>query len=331
MKYRNNSGSRKRTPWTDAETVSPLQSFIDTTNASNYARRHPALDTTGEVEMLNSFKATCCRRCGSENFQRYGKTGNGMIRYRCNDCGRTFCVTTNTIFDNHKVSISERLDFLLTIFGHGSFSLTSKSNRNAYNTTRYWIDKVFLVLKGYQDGIVLGDVVYIDETYLTVRKADIQENGLGEKYHGISRNKMCIGVGTDRTNVVCRFEKMGKPTVETTREAFAGHIRKGAVLRHDKEHSHSVPVKELGLISETWSSTELKHVPDKDNPLDPVNEACAMVKRFLRSHSGFLREDLQDYLNLFCFIVNPPNDKFRKVEDFISRALSFPVLLRYRD
>ncbi len=331
MKYRTNSGSRRRTPWTHGEAVSPLQAFIDSTNASNYERRHPALVSTGEVEMLNSFEVSSCRRCGSVDIHRYGRTGNGIARYRCGGCGRTFCSTTNTIFDGHKVSMSEWLDFLLLIFGYGSFALTSKSNRNAYNTTRYWMDKVFLVLRGSLDDIVLKGVVYIDETYLSVRKADIQENWLGERYPGISRNKMCIGVGTDGTRTVCVFEKIGKPTIESTRKAFHRHIEPGSMLRHDREHSHRTLVEELGLTSETWSSSELKGVPDKDNPLDPVNEVCAMLKRFLRAHSGFIRDDVQDYLNLFCFILNPPHDRFLKVEAFIKKALDFPVLLRYRD
>lgn len=162
MKYRTNSGSRRRTPWTHEEAVSPLQAFIDSTNASDYERRHPALVSTGEVEMLNSFEVSSCRRCGSVDIHRYGRTGNGIAR--------------------------------------------------------------------------------------------------------------------------CR-----------------------------------------------WSSSELKGVPDKENPLDPVNEVCAMLKRFPRSHSGFTRGDLQDCLNLFCFTVNPPHDRFLKVEAFIKRALDFPVLCRYRD
>lgn len=330
MKQKDDSGSRRRTPWTGAEAPSALQAFIDATNASNYERRHPSLASTGEAEMLNGFEATCCRRCGSKDFHRYGRTRNGVFRYRCRGCGRTFCITTNTIFDGHKVSVSEWLDFLLTIFGYGSFSLTSKTNRNAYNTTRYWMDKVFLVLKGCQDGVVLGGVVFIDETYVSVCKGDVQENGRGYEYPGISRNKMCIGVGTDRSRVVCIYEKTGKPTVASTREAFAGHIERGSTLRHDREHSHGALVDGLGLCSEAWSSKELMHMSDGDNPLDPINKVCAMLKRFLRAHSGFSRCDLQDYLNLFCFIVNPPHDRFRKVEAFLNLALHLPVLHRYR-
>jgi hypothetical protein len=89
---------------------------------------------------------------------------------------------TNTIFDSHKIPLSEWLDFLLSIFGYGSFSLVSKSNRNAYNTTRFWMDKVFLVLREYQDTLVLSGELQLDETYYKVSTR--QTKPMVVNYHG---------------------------------------------------------------------------------------------------------------------------------------------------
>ncbi|MDY5056571.1 MAG: hypothetical protein SPE84_04355 [Bullifex sp.] len=61
---------------------------------------------------------------------------------------------------------------------------------------------------------------------------------------------------------------------------------------------------ELLLQSETYNAKLLKGVPDKDNPLMPINRKCFFLKKFLNSHSGFDREELQNYLNLFAFIMN---------------------------
>lgn len=36
----------------------------------------------------------------------------------------------------------------------------------------------------------------------------------------------------------------------------------------------------------------------------PINRNCFFLKKFLNSHSGFDREELQNYLNLFAFIMN---------------------------
>ena len=55
-----------------------------------------------------------------------------------------------------------------------------------------------------------------------------------------------------------------------------------------------------------------------------------MHKKFLNAHSGFDREDLQGYLNLFCFIVNPPKNKYEKLEKLLNLALHNPKTLKYR-
>lgn len=325
------SKSRRKTLWTDKETATPLQATIDSWNQNNYYRRHPRITETGEVDLINSFEVSECPHCSSSNIIKFGYTNIGIRRYRCKDCGKTFTALTNTIFDSRKISLSEWVDFLLDLFDFFSFSQTSKGNRNAYNTTKYWVDKAFLVLRGYQNDIVLKDRVYLDETYYKVRKEDIQYNSAGEEYHGLSRNYICIGVACDETNVFCRKEGLGRPRMKRTLRTFSRHIEPGSTLVHDEDLSHSMLIKKLNLKSEAYRSADLYGLPDEDNPLDKVNEKCRLLKQFLREHSGFIRNQLQDFLNLFAFTMNPPHDKHAKIEKFIIRAMTCHVLHRYRD
>jgi len=55
-----------------------------------------------------------------------------------------------------------------------------------------------------------------------------------------------------------------------------------------------------------------------------------ILKAFLNSHRGFDRCLIQDYLNLFAFVSNPPQDMLEKVELVINLAFQNPKLLRYR-
>ena len=85
------------------------------------------------------------------------------------------------------------------------------------------------------------------------------------------------------------------------------------------------------FLEETvYTSEELKGLEDEDNPLDRINNIHALLKLFLDSHSGFLREDIQGYLDLFAFIMNPPFNKLRKVELFLEMAIKRKTQLRYR-
>jgi transposase-like protein/DNA-directed RNA polymerase subunit RPC12/RpoP len=325
------SKSRRRTPWSGVADATALQSFIDECTRNNYRKRHPKPTETGEAELLNSFDVNECRRCGSSEIRKFGYTPNGIRRYRCKECGRTFTVLTDTIFDSHKIPLTEWLDFLLSIFGHGSFNLVSKNNRNAYNTTRYWMDKVFLVLRDCQVGLVLREDIQLDETYYKVRQSDIETKEEGKQYRGLSRNQICIGIACDDTNVICFVEGKGKPTKQGTLQAFGSHIEHGATISHDMEQAHDPLITLLDLKSIEYDSREIKKLNDRENPLNRVNQYCRLLKQFLNAHSGFIRDDLQDYLNLFTFIMNPPNDKQEKVEKFMNRALNCRITHRYRD
>jgi hypothetical protein len=61
----------------------------------------------------------------------------------------------------------------------------------------------------------------------------------GKLLRGLSRNKMCIGVGCDdggRSYYV--YEGFGKTSGAKTLAAFGKHIAKGSLLVHDMEKGH---------------------------------------------------------------------------------------------
>lgn len=90
-------------------------------------------------------------------------------------------------------------------------------------------------------------------------------------------------------------------------------------------------MKELELQSKVYSSKELKGLEDNANPLNPVNDVHDRLKKFLNAHAGFSRKHIQDYMNLFAFVRNPPYDPLEKVELLLNLAFSNPKMLRYRD
>ena len=90
-------------------------------------------------------------------------------------------------------------------------------------------------------------------------------------------------------------------------------------------------VDKLNLISEAYSSEELRNIEDKDNPLAPVNDLHALAKNFMRQHGSYNRDNLQDWMNLLWFILNKPFDKYAKVLKFIELAINSPKRVKYRD
>ena len=298
--------SRRKTPWDGVTNLTPTQTFLKKNYDEYYKERHRKVGESDEAELVNSYVPLKCPYCGFENFKRNGYTNSGVRRYKC-ACKKAFLPTTGTIFDEHKLSISEWMEYCLNLFRHVSITADSWSNKNTFNTSRYWLQKLFLTLDGVQDTIVLGDTVWLDETYYCVRAEDVEYNEDGSKLRGISTNQIRI-VATDKQQTVFLLEGVGKPTQKRTYETFKNHIKPKSTLFHDNEAAHKKLVKELSLKSASYSSKELKGLLDKDNPLYPVNRAHAILKMFLNEHSGFKRDDLQGYLNLFALVTNPPHE-----------------------
>ena len=324
------SSSRRRTPWDDMDVLSELETFISSEYKDHYKARHLKLtDSQKEIILLNSYKPASCKICESTNFHKNGYTSNGIQRYKCNDCDQTFTILRNTIFENHKISLTEWIEFLLNLFGYSSINLNSKTNKNAPTTSKYWLAKVFLLLEDYQDGIILSDEVEIDETYYSVISSQIATID-GVKLRGISNNKYCIAIGCDKNQLYCVLQGKGKPSINKTRKSFITHIKEGSTLIHDDEHSHSVLISELNLNSVSYSTKELKGLTDKDNPLRRINHYCFLLKKFLNSHPGFNRNELQGYLNLFSFMMNKPHNKLEKVNILLELSLNTSKKLTYR-
>lgn len=322
--------SRKATPWECGNNLTTTQAFLKQNYDEHYANRHRLVGDSGEADMINSYTPAKCPFCGSVKFIKSGHTNSGVQRYLC-VCGRTFLPTTGTIFDKHKISISEWMEYCLNLFRHVSITADSWNNKNAFTTSRYWLQKLFLTLERVQNDIILSDYVWLDETFYSVRSENIIHKENGDKLRGLSRNQICIGVATDKQYTIFLVEGTGKPSQKKTAEAFRSHIEAGSTLIHDKESAHKKLVEQLGLKSIAYASKELKGLPDEDNPMNPVNRAHTILKKFLNAHSGFNRDDIQGYLNLFAFVTNPPADNLEKVDLVINMAFQNPKSLRYRE
>lgn len=323
--------SRRETPWDGKDDLTPTQQFIHDQHKKHYEERHPSILASGESALINSYAPNKCPYCKSTEFIRFGFDNNGIQRYKCISCGQRFKPTTGTIFDSRRIPISEWIEYCNNIFRYVSLNADSWNNKNALSTSKYWLEKLFLMLKGSQDNVVLSGTVWLDETYYTVLMRDREHHDDGTLLKGLSRNQICIGVATDKHQTVCFVEGYGKPSQKSSYQTFKDHIAEGSTIIHDKETTHKKLVDKLHLVSKTYASKDLKGLADSENPLDPVNRIHSLLKMFLNAHSGFNRDDLQGYLDLYAFVINPPSEYLEKVEKLIKMVFENPKLLRYRD
>lgn len=170
----------ERTPWDDEKSLSSPESFIWDTYHNRFDRKRQRLINTNESTIINSYIPKSCPYCGGK-FKLNGYTSNKIQRYKCLHCHKTFTPVTLTLFEDHKISIEEWIDFLYGLLSYESFSNISRNNKNSLNTTIYWLNKLFLILEHYSDDIILEGNVYIDETFYTLRSKDIKVKDNGKK------------------------------------------------------------------------------------------------------------------------------------------------------
>ena len=329
MKHKYITKSLRSFPFSD-DNLTPSEELFKCTLDEWYSAKHRSISNE-EVNFINSIAIKKCPYCEYTSFIKNGHRKEDKIqKYKCNKCNKSFTPLTNTIFDSHKIPISEWFEYLLHLFEFHSIKSSSYDNRNANSTGRYWLVKVFEVLKGIQDDVILEGTIYLDETYFPKIESDNVTKD-DKKLRGISRNKLGVAVATDLNSSIFIVTGTSKPSDKTTLLAYGKHIKEGSTIIHDKEKSHNVLVNKLNLVSKAYSSEELKDLKDKDNPLKPVNDLHMLAKRFIRQHGSYNRDDLQDWMNLLWFILNKPNDKYAKVLKFIELAINTPTRVKYRE
>lgn len=305
-----------------------LVDLLLSTQKEWYDAKHPKA-SIDEVRLVNSLPIDSCPRCGSKDFIRYGFRKDGIQVYKCLECERKFNPLTGTLFDSHKIPISEWVEFLIHLFQFQSTKVASIDNRNAYSTGIYWKRKVFRVLEGYQDDIIMNDTFIIDETYYSLLERDSEKKD-GKLYRGLSRNQICIVTMVDKKKAFLMPCGFGKPSAKRLRQAVSSHIRDKSTMFDDGENAHEFLVKEKEVKRMTYTTKETKVMKPEENPLQPINELHKYFRRFMRSHGGYDRDDIQDYCNLFAFIYNHNADPAKMVLDFLKRDLKVKEIIRYR-
>ena len=275
--------------------------IVNTANAW-YDAKHPA-QTIDEIKMINSLAVEECPFCHCRHFHKDGFNKFRIQMYQCNGCKRKFNPLTNTIFDSHKIPISQWIEFLIHLFQLQSIKVSAIDNTNANSSGRYWTFKVFRALKHYQDDLIVKGDFYTDETYIPVMPHDMIYKD-GKKLRGLSRNVHCIFTATDSENTVLIADGFGKPSIKKVREALLSHVAKESHMIDDGERSHSLLVTELNVER--------------------------MFKRFMKNHGGFKRSRIQDWCNLFSFIWNHHGNLPMMVRDMLQLLISTHDVVRYR-
>ena len=139
MKNRIDS-SRQRTPWDDKDDITIVENFIQYKYKDNYNLKHPKLINTEEAKVINSIIIDNCRYCDSDKIKKNGFTKNGIQRYYCYECKRSFSV--NKSKNNFTIS-NEDVDKIKKYIEQTNDTTSNLRDANSIN----------IILKKYEDDL----------------------------------------------------------------------------------------------------------------------------------------------------------------------------------
>lgn len=257
MAERRHAPSASVTPWDgcDESSLAPAQRLVMGAHREAYERLHPGVG--GDAGFFNGYERDACPLCRSPDIARWGHDRNGVRGWRCKTCGSSFTPATGTIFEGHRLPVAAWSEFLLELFSYESISGMTRQNRRSPTTLPYQLAKVFAVLDGIQDGVVLAGRVQADEMMYPVPAADRDLSLAGRGAGCYSRDNACIAIACEEapggSSVFVALGR-GKPSGARAVRAYCPHLADGCTLVHDKENSHSAVVRECHLAGEAYDS-----------------------------------------------------------------------------
>lgn len=164
----------------------------------------PAARIDRVIELIeNAGAAThACPRCGSHASYRHGQA-NGLQRYRCRRCGRTFNALSGTPLARLRLK-SHWLDYLDRMLDSRSVRRSATELGVASTTTFRWRHRFLTRTKDDRPaqlgGITEADEMYVRESHKGSRKLDRPPRKRGGKAtkRGISNEQVCVLVARDR-------------------------------------------------------------------------------------------------------------------------------------
>lgn len=253
----------------------------------------------------------CCPKCGSLHYVKNGRTVKGTQRYKCKDCGCTFCaLDTGNIMLFTKLPPEKWMAFAQCFVDGLSCDKTAVrigvTHRTAWFMRVRTMEALFPNLPSFD--VKEGCGATLDETYFPESFKGISFKNLGAMprephkgdgtgTHGISNEQICVMTGINDAgdmffDVACR----GAMTTETAREVLADKVCEGSIINTDRHKAYPRVLRELNAAHNRFDSED-------HEKLEPVNNLHSAIKSFInRRFMGVSTKWLSDYLGYFKWL-----------------------------
>lgn len=251
------------------------------------AALHPAAGLDQVIALIGQVGAAkrLCPRCACERWYRHGQA-NGLQRYRCRACGRTFNDLSGTPLA--RLRLREKwLDYLAALLDSKPVRAAAKQVNVHRNTAFRWRHR-FLERAKYDrpqclSGVVEADEMFMLESQKGARKLERAPRKRGGRAgrRGISRELDCILVARERSGqTIDALAGRGPLTVAQLEQHLLPKLDRQVLLVSDANAAYRAFSRKHGIAHEAVNLRAGERVRDGSASAIHVQNVNAYHQRF---------------------------------------------------
>ncbi|SCN23798.1 Transposase [Clostridium sp. N3C] len=187
-----------------------------------------------EEEFMEAMKDHCkkekeksCPYCKRNNVVKYGFTKNKKQRYKCKECGRYYCITTNTPMYYSKKVMKKWFEYYKLIGNMTPIRQCAKILDISIGTAFQWrhkiLNAIMPMLKGKMEGTIEIDEVLIPESFKGNHSKNL--NFYMDREPVIRKRSASEYVSSKKVSILCCKDRQEKVFVRTGGIGKIGAIR----------------------------------------------------------------------------------------------------------
>lgn len=250
-----------------------------------------------------------CKKCGSK-VHRNGKTKNGVQKYICSSCKRTFSETTDTTTYHSKLSFEVWSNVIDNLINGFSLRRIAEENNISLLTSFRLRHKVLHALNTFILHITLSGNIQSDEKYFGINLKGTKPSNMPRfskkrtstksPYRGISHHKICVVSSIDENdNLLLKIVGLGRCTTEMLNDSLGLKINKAISITTDSASAYQEFCKNNNLVLNAVPSGF--HSDGLIN-ISEINGVHSQLESWLSKFRGISTRHLQDYLNWFVYV-----------------------------
>lgn len=263
-------------------------------------------------KIISAFKTDIlkCDKCGFK-LSKNGKTKNGIQKYICPFCNKTYTETTNSVIYHSKLPFTIWAKVIDNLVNGFSLRRISEENNISLKTSFNLRHKVLNALKSFIDKMELVDKAEADEKYFSInlkgtktknmpRSSKKRTSSNNTSIRGISHHKVCVISAIDKNNdLILKIGGLGKCQKTMLENILSKKVKNLKELNSDGDKSYLSFCSKHNIISNSVPSGQ--HSNGSIN-INSINAVHSQLETWLSKFRGVSTRHLQDYLNWFSYI-----------------------------